>query len=89
MVSAQFGYAYSQSPIEDGETIFNMQLTAVNTGSVSGGVTVALTRSVDIVGSAVYAFEEKSQGTILQIPGTAIQLKQALGTFSLGLRFKL
>ncbi len=89
MVSAQFGYAYSQSPIEDGETIFNMQLTAINTNSLSGGVTVALTRTVDIVGSAVYAFEEKSQGTILQIPGTAIQLKQSLGTFSLGLRFKI
>jgi long-subunit fatty acid transport protein len=88
-VSAQAGYLYNQNPIPEGSTLFNIQLPAINTNSVSGGVTVALTESVDIVGSVVYAFSHTSRGTILEIPGTAVQLKQDLGTFSLGLRFRL
>jgi long-chain fatty acid transport protein len=89
MVSAQFGYLYNQTPIPDAATIFNMQLTAINTNSISAGVTVALTNAVDIMGSAVYAFTHRNRGTILEIPGTAIQIMQELGTFSLGLRFRL
>ncbi|MGH9463204.1 MAG: OmpP1/FadL family transporter, partial [Vicinamibacteria bacterium] len=88
-VSAQAGYLYNQNPIPQGSTFFNIQLPAINTNSVSGGVTVALTESVDLVGSAVYAFTQTNRSSILEIPGTEIQLKQDLGTFSLGLRFRL
>jgi long-chain fatty acid transport protein len=88
-VSAQAGYLYNQNPIPQGSTFFNIQLPAINTNSVSGGVTVALTESVDLVGSAVYAFTQTNRSSILEVPGTEIQLKQDLGTFSLGLRFRL
>jgi long-chain fatty acid transport protein len=88
-VSAQFGYLYNQNPIPDAATLLNIQLPAINTHSISGGVTVAMTSSVDIVGSAVYAFKHRNLGTVLEIPGTAIELEQDLGTFSLGLRFRL
>jgi long-chain fatty acid transport protein len=88
-VSAQAGYLYNQNPIPEGSTLFNIQLPAINTNSVSAGVTVALTESVDIVGSAVYAFTHTNRSLILERPGTVVQLKQDLGTFSLGLRFRL
>ena len=88
-VSAQAGYLYNQDPIPQGSTFFNIQLPAINTNSISAGVTVALTESVDIMGSAVYAFSHTNESTILEIPGTQIRLKQDLGTFSLGLRFRL
>ena len=89
MLSAQAGYLYNQNPIPDAATLFNIQLPAINTNSLSAGITVALTDNVDIAGSAVYAFTHRNRGTILEIPGTAIQMKQDLGTFSLGLRFRL
>lgn len=88
-VSTQVGYLYNQNPIREGSTLFNIQLPAINTNSISAGLTVALTEHVDIVGSGVYAFTHRNRSTILEIPGTEVQLKQNLGTFSLGLRFRL
>ncbi len=88
-VSIQAGFLFNQNPIPAGATLSNIQLPAINTKSLSAGVTVALTESVDIVGSAVYAFTHRNRSTILEIPGTAVQLKQDLGTFSLGLQFRL
>ncbi len=88
-VSTQVGYLYNQNPIPEAATLFNIQLPAINTNSVSAGVTVAVTESVDIVGSAVYAFTHRNRSQILEVPGAAVQLKQDLGTFSLGLCFRL
>jgi hypothetical protein len=67
----------------------NIQLPAINEFSISGGMSVALTEKVDITGAVVYGFPSTNRGTILQIPGTLIELQQDLYTFSLGLSFKL
>jgi len=88
-LALQVGYLYNQNPIPERSTFFNIQLPAINTNSVSAGLTVGLTESVDIVGSAVYAFPHRNRSSILEIPGTVVQLEQDLGTFSLGLRFRL
>jgi long-subunit fatty acid transport protein len=89
MVSAQGGFAMNGNPIPDAATIFNIQLPALNQFAISGGVTVALTERVDIVGSIVYGLRHTNEGTILEIPGTSIELRQDLYTFSLGLVFGL
>ncbi len=76
-------------PIPEAATLLNIQLPAINKYSISGGMSVALTERVDITGSVVYGFLHTNRGTILQIPGTVIELRQDLYTFSLGLTFQL
>jgi hypothetical protein len=67
----------------------NIQFPAINEFSISGGVSVALTERVDITGSVVYGFPHEIRGSILQIPGTVVALRQDLYTFNLGLTFGL
>jgi hypothetical protein len=52
-------------------------------------MSVALTERVDVTGSVVYGFLHTNRGTILQIPGTVIELRQDLWVFSIGLTFDL
>ncbi len=89
MIDVQGGFSVNGNPISDANTLLNIQLPAINEFSISGGMSVALTDRVDVTGAVVYGFPSTSRGTILQIPGTLIQLEQDLYTFSLGLSFKL
>ncbi|HXV62115.1 MAG TPA: outer membrane protein transport protein [Vicinamibacteria bacterium] len=89
LIDVQAGFSWNGNPIPDAATLFNIQLPAVNELAFSGGLTVALTERVDIVGSVVYALRHTNRGTILEIPGTAIELGQDLATFSLGFAFRL
>jgi long-chain fatty acid transport protein len=89
MIGVQGGFAMNGDPIPDADTIFNVQVPALNEFAISGGATVALTERVDVAGSVVYGFPHTNTGTILQIPGTLIELQQGLWTFSLGLIFGL
>jgi long-chain fatty acid transport protein len=88
-IAVQAGLALNGDPIPESATFFNIQLPPINKYSISGGMTVALTERVDITGSVVYGFLHTNRGTILQIPGTVIELRQDLYTFSLGLTFGL
>jgi long-chain fatty acid transport protein len=89
MIGAQAGFSVNGDPIPDSETLFNVQVPAINEFAISGGATVALTERVDVAGSVVYGFPHTNAGTILQIPGTSIEIRQGLWTFSLGLIFGL
>jgi hypothetical protein len=77
------------NPIPDTATLLNIQMPAINKYSISGGASVALTERVDITGSIVYGFLHTNRGTILEIPGTLVEIRQDLYTFSLGLTFEL
>jgi long-chain fatty acid transport protein len=88
-IAVQAGLALNGDPIPESATFFNIQLPPINKYSISGGMSVALTERVDITGSVVYGFLHTNRGTILQIPGTVIELRQDLYTFSLGLTFGL
>lgn len=89
MIAVQGGFAMNGDPIPDADTLFNIQVPAINELAISGGATVALTERVDVAGSVVYGFPHTNSGSILQIPGTTIELRQDLWTFSLGLIFGL
>jgi long-chain fatty acid transport protein len=89
MIAVQGGFSMNGDPIPDSDTIFNIQVPAINQFAISGGATVALTERVDVAGSVVYGFQHTIAGTILQIPGTLIELRQDLWTFNLGLIFGL
>jgi long-chain fatty acid transport protein len=83
------GLSMNGNPIPDAATIFNIQLPAINQFAISAGLTYRMTDAVDLTGSLVYAFQHSIGGTILEIPGTAIELRQDLTTISLGFTFKL
>jgi long-subunit fatty acid transport protein len=89
MIDAEGGFSVNGNPIPDAVTLFNIQMPALNEYTVSGGASVALTERVDLVASVVYGFPHTNSGTILQIPGTAIDLRQDLWAFSLGFTFRL
>lgn len=89
MVKLQGGFSMNGNPIPNAATLINIQLPAINKFAISGGLTVALTEDVDIVGSTVYGLRHTNSGSILEIPGTSIELRQDLWTFSLGFSFKL
>jgi long-chain fatty acid transport protein len=88
-IAVQAGLALNGNPIPESSTLLNMQIPAINKYSISGGMSVALTDRVDITGSVVYGFLHTIRGTILEIPGTTVELRQDLYTFSLGLTFQL
>ena len=87
IIKVQAGYLWNGNPIPETETLWNIQLPAINTHTISGGLVVALTEYADISGSVAYAFKSTINGTVLEIPGTFIELRQDLTTFSLGLTF--
>ncbi len=89
MFSVQAGLAMNGNPIPDTATLLNIQFPAINKYSISGGASVALTERVDITGAIVYGFLHTNRGTILEIPGTVVEIRQDLYTFSLGLTFQL
>ena len=89
MVKVQGGFSMNGNPIPDTATLLNIQLPAINKFAISGGATIALTEKVDIVGGVVYGLSNTNRGTILQIPGTLVELKQDLATFSLGFAFRI
>jgi long-subunit fatty acid transport protein len=83
------GFSMNGNPIPDAATLFNIQLPSINKFAISAGLTYAMTDAVDLTGSVVYALQHSIGGTILEIPGTAIELRQDLTTISLGFTFKL
>jgi long-chain fatty acid transport protein len=89
MIDVQGGFGMNGNPIPEAATLMNIQFPAINEFSISGGVSVALTERVDITGSVVYGFPHEIRGSILQIPGTVVALRQDLYTFNLGLTFGL
>jgi long-chain fatty acid transport protein len=89
MIDVQGGLSWNGNPIPDAATLLNIQLPAVNQFAISGGASIDLTDRVDITGSVVYGFLNTNRGTILQIPGTLVEIRQDLYTFSLGLTFRL
>jgi long-chain fatty acid transport protein len=89
MISVQAGLSMNGNPIPDTATLLNIQFPAINKYSISGGASVALTDRVDITGAIVYGFLHTNRGTILEIPGTVVEIRQDLYTFSLGLTFQL
>ena len=89
MWQIQGGFSFNGNPIPDSQTLANIQLPAINKNALSLGLSVALTSKVDLVGGLYYAFKTTNRGTILEIPGTAIELSQDLTTISLGFSFKL
>jgi long-chain fatty acid transport protein len=89
MIAVQGGFSMNGNPIPDAATLLNIQLPAINQYTISGGASVALTERVDITGSVVYGLLHTNRGTILEIPGTVVELRQDLYTFSLGLSFGL
>ncbi len=89
MISVQGGGSMNGNPIPDTATLLNIQFPAINKYTISGGASVALTERVDITGSIVYGFLHTNRGTLLEIPGTLVEIRQDLYTFSLGLTFEL
>ena len=89
MIAVQGGLSMNGNPIPDAATLLNIQFPAINKYSISGGASVALTDRVDITGSVVYGLPHTNRGTILQIPGTLVEIRQDLYTFNLGLTFGL
>jgi len=89
MIAVQGGFSMNGNPVLDTATLLNIQLPAINKYAISGGTSVALTERVDITGSVVYGFLHTNRGAILGIPGTLIEIRQDLYTFSLGLTFQL
>jgi long-subunit fatty acid transport protein len=88
-IAVQGGLAMNGDPIPDTATLLNIQFPAINKYSISGGASVSLTDRVDITGAVVYGFLHTNRGTILEIPGTLVEIRQDLYTFSLGLTFQL
>jgi long-chain fatty acid transport protein len=89
MIDVQGGFLMNGNPIPDTATLLNIQFPALNEFAISGGATLDLTDRVDLTGSIVYGFPSTNRGTILQIPGTSVEIRQDLYTFNLGLTFKL
>jgi long-chain fatty acid transport protein len=88
-ITVEGGFSMNGNPLSDASTLLNIQFPAINQYAISGGASVALTEKVDLTGSVVYGFQNRMRGTILEIPGTLVELRQDLYTFSLGLSFRL
>lgn len=83
------GFSFNGNPIPSSATLANIQLPAINQTAIALGGALALTDRVDLVGSVYYAFPHTNTGTILEIPGTTLELRQELTTISLGFAFEL
>ena len=83
------GFSFNGNPIPNSATLANIQLPAINQTAIALGASLALTDRVDLVGSVYYAFPHTNTGTILEIPGTTVELRQELTTISLGFAFEL
>lgn len=83
------GFSMNGNPIPDAATLFNIQMPSINKFAISGGLTYSMTETVDLTGSVVYALRHSIGGTILEIPGTGIELRQDMTTISLGFTFNL
>ncbi len=84
----QAGFTFNGNPIPEAATLFNIQFPALNKYAIATGLTVALTDVVDLTGSVYFAPRTTNTGSILEVPGTAVQIRQDLTTFSLGLTFR-
>jgi long-chain fatty acid transport protein len=83
------GFTMNGNPIPDAATLFNIQLPSINQFAISAGLTYSMTETVELTGSVVYALRHSIGGSILEIPGTAIELRQDMTTISLGFTFNL
>ena len=83
------GFSHNGNPIPSSATLANIQFPAINKTAIALGTSFALTEKVDLVGSLYYAFPHTNTGTILEIPGTTVELRQELTTISLGFAFEL
>ncbi len=83
------GFSQNGNPIPSSATLANIQFPAINKTAIAFGTSFALTDRVDLVGSVYYAFPHTNTGTILEIPGTTVELRQELTTISLGFAFEL
>lgn len=83
------GFSQNGNPIPSSATLANIQFPAINKTAIAIGTSFALTEKVDLVGSVYYAFPHTNTGTILEIPGTTVELRQELTTISLGFAFEL
>ncbi len=63
------GYIYNQNPIRDQTTLFNVQLPAIVTNTLSLGVTMALTEDISMTAGWVHGFRNSVEGGVIQIPG--------------------
>jgi long-chain fatty acid transport protein len=89
ILKAQFGFSLNGNPVPEAATVFNMQMPAINKFTISGGMSIDMTERIELTASVVYAPQHKIQGTILEIPGTAIQIKQDLTTINVGFNFRI
>lgn len=83
------GFSQNGNPIPSSATLANIQFPAINKTAIAIGTSFALTERVDLVGSVYYAFPHTNTGSILEIPGTTVELRQELTTISLGFAFEL
>ena len=83
------GFSHNGNPIPSSATLANIQFPAINKTAIAIGTSFALTQKVDLVGSVYYAFPHTNTGTILEIPGSTVELRQELTTISLGFSFEL
>ena len=86
---ASFGFSQNGNPIPSSATLANVQFPAISTTAIAIGTSFALTEKVDLVGSVYYALPHTNTGTILEVPGTTVELRQELTTISLGFAFEL
>jgi long-subunit fatty acid transport protein len=83
------GFTMNGNPIPDAATLFNIQMPAVNKFAISAGLTYSMTETVELTGSVVHALRHSIGGSILEIPGTGIELRQDMTIISLGFTFNL
>lgn len=87
-VTLRAGYIYSQNPISDPATLFNIQLPGITQHTISGGLSYEVNDNIQLNLAYVHGFESQIEGTILQVPGTSVALNTEYDSIVVGLTIK-
>jgi long-chain fatty acid transport protein len=73
-LTARAGYLYNTNPIPDTATLFNIQLPAILTNTLSLGASLKMTDNMTFSVAWVHGFRNDINGTVTQLPGSDAKL---------------
>lgn len=79
------GYLYNTNPINETQTLFNVQAPGIIVHTLTVGASLRLTENITFTTSWMHGFRNAIEGPILQLPGSSTKLDMQLDTFVAGL----
>jgi long-chain fatty acid transport protein len=82
------GYLYNTNPIPDPVTLFNVQLPAIITNTLSLGASYALTEDITFSTAWVHGFRNQIEGGVAELPGASTKIDSQTDSIIAGLNIQ-